>query len=142
MELNNTLLREISYQITDGNPWWGLALCNEYLPSYDATPSPNTRLRRTLVMCFRRRIGVEQSCNPIATALINGKRKDELTKEARKEVGKRVLQKNKPLARPKAKRPNTHRLASRERRTIQRYSRSLCRAINFSYSDVTRIKKV
>ena len=35
MELTVAMLKEISFQISEGNPWWGLLLANEYLSPHE-----------------------------------------------------------------------------------------------------------
>ena len=65
MRLNTAILREITFQISSGNPYWGMLLGNEYL-------GQNDYLRRALVARFVARIGNTESCRLLARNLVQG----------------------------------------------------------------------
>ena len=82
MNINTTILQEISFQLHNGNPWWGLALCNEYM-------SQHSPLRRAIIQRFTARIGEHGASSKIAKLLIRGQRKGELPAELQHALGSR-----------------------------------------------------
>jgi hypothetical protein len=84
MQVNTLILRELSFQITKGNPWWGMLLANEYLQGTDY-------LRKALVNRFLARIAPDQHNQTLARSLIAGSRACQLPDELRGIVGTRVM---------------------------------------------------
>jgi hypothetical protein len=85
MEINTTILREISFQLTQGNPWWGMLLANEYV---DRT-SP---LRPALILKFQHKLGSALTGREsLALALICGRKKESLSYGELTEIGSRVV---------------------------------------------------
>jgi hypothetical protein len=74
MQVNTLILRELSFQITKGNPWWGMLLANEYLQGTDY-------LRKALVNRFLARIAPDQHNQTLARSLIAGSRACQLPDE-------------------------------------------------------------
>jgi hypothetical protein len=123
MRLNTTILTELSYQLTIGNPWWGMLLCNEYVLDGE-------RLRPIFVARFIARIGEAAATTPLAQALIQGATRSELSLEQVSEIGGRASRnvRSVPTMRP-ARAINT-RLASRERFRGVRHSAVRAVAVN------------
>lgn len=85
MKLNTTILREISFQLTSGNPWWGMLLANEYI---DQTHP----LRAAFEMRFTKSVGNSSASRAALTAaLLRGKRRSELSKALLSTVGSRGM---------------------------------------------------
>jgi hypothetical protein len=82
MNMNTTILQEISFQLHKGNPWWGLALCNEYM-------SQHSPLRRAIIQRFTSRVGDRGASSKIAKLLIKGQRKGDLPSELQSALGTR-----------------------------------------------------
>lgn len=84
--MNTTLLREISFQVTRGNPLWGVSVANEYL---DRTCALHTgliaRARRTLQ---ERKTSDLQLLELLATGI----RANELPAHLRLCIGSRIVQ--------------------------------------------------
>lgn len=80
--MNTTILQEISFQLHKGNPWWGLALCNEYM-------SQHSPLRLAMIQRFTSRIGEHGASSKIAKLLIKGRRKGDLPTELQNALGTR-----------------------------------------------------
>ena len=86
--MNTTILREISFQVSRGHPYWGVSLANEYLSS--SSPLRRgfvTRARRTIE---ERGMGVSQLFEQLA----EGRPVRELEPEMRTEIGCRFLQRS------------------------------------------------
>jgi hypothetical protein len=107
MELNTTILREIAFQINQGNPWWGMLLVNEYLDVDDV-------LRRGLATQFVERIA-HQKTAPLAKKLLDGNPLQELPRELRSAVGARTVRPTRPIPAPRTRTENNRRLAIRDR---------------------------
>lgn len=85
MKLNTAILREISFQLTEGNPWWGMLLANEYI---DQTHP----LRAAFEMRFTKSVGNSSAGRGTLTAaLLRGKRRSELSKALLSTVGSRSV---------------------------------------------------
>lgn len=82
MEMNTIILRELAYQITRGNPWWGLAVANEYMDVH-------APLRRALLTQLNRRENRPLIDAKIAEALRDGRCKAELPSEWQEQIGGR-----------------------------------------------------
>ena len=130
MKLNTAILREISFQLTEGNPWWGMLLANEYI---DQTHP----LRAAFEMRFTKSVGNSAvSRGTLTKALLRGKRRSELSQALISTVGSRSVRQrtSTPLTRttptllpasvPTTRRaPSTSRLALRQRNTqVARFS--------------------
>ena len=85
MQINSTILREISTQVSRGNHTWGLLLANEYLPQ----ESP---LRRALVAKAARR-GVANSDvpNDLQTSIQAGAKAAQLPDGWQEFIGSRAI---------------------------------------------------
>jgi hypothetical protein len=88
MNMNTTVLREISFQLTQGNPWWGMLLANEYLEQTNP-------LRNAFVVRFKSSIGdAPVDRGSLADALIRGKCRRALSAKQLASVGSRVVRTN------------------------------------------------
>jgi hypothetical protein len=105
--MNIKILRELSYQITQGNPLWGLALLNEYT-------DVSAALRDVFIRAFHDRLGPISTRTPLAIALIDGTRAAELFDDDRRALGSRALTKSRPIPCPGMHRPS-FRWARRQR---------------------------
>lgn len=105
--MNMTLLHELSYQITTGNPLWGLALLNEY-------PNVPPAIRKGLIRALEARLGVGLESSPIAQALLSGRRTGELSIAQQEAVGSRVVRQS-PVSPAPRLRKRSSRLARRQR---------------------------
>jgi len=94
MKLTQTILKEISFQVTTGNPWWGLILANEYL-------SPDSDLHRALYKRAIDRLGSSSIRHPLARKVRQGHRANMLSAALRRSIGCRIV--------PTTKAPMTHR---------------------------------
>jgi len=95
MKVTQTILREIAFQISDGNPLWGLLLANEYL-------YPDDLLHRALVSQARRRFGSASLRTKLILGIMNGERACSLSSTCLARVGSRVVRSNCPTIRPRA----------------------------------------
>jgi hypothetical protein len=94
MNITSTMMREISFQLTDGNPWFGMLLANEYLEHRDP-------LRAALVLRFKQRIGSAPADRlSLAHALIRGRCRKELSASQDALIGSRVMGSTRPLPQP------------------------------------------
>ena len=84
MHITQTILQEISFQITTGNPWWGLVVANEYLP-------PDSGLYKALYQRAMLRLGRGAAHLPLAHKLRRGYRANMLPAELRASVGPRII---------------------------------------------------
>ena len=87
MQITQTLLTEVSFQVSDGNPLWGLALANEYL-------SPSEPLHIALVQRVRSRLHPRDFQQPLAKRLCAGERAKDLPQALQLLVGSRVMQRS------------------------------------------------
>ena len=134
MNVNTPILREISFQLIQGNPWWGMLLANEYVDQ-------SHPLRPICIRKFTQSIGdVAAGQRSLAKALIRGKRRAELSASQSASVGSRVISSSSsqnPLragaiaasssypARSSQRLSSTPRLAVRQRNThVARFSSS------------------
>jgi hypothetical protein len=91
MNITTTILREISFQLTQGNPWWGMLLANEYVDQTDP-------LRSAFVFRFKQSIGnASDERGSLADALIRGKRRNGLSAKQFALVGSRVMPKTRTI---------------------------------------------
>ena len=111
MDMNTTLFREISFQLTQGNPWWGLATCNEY-------EGLDSHIRAALVSIFRRRLALDEATSPLATALISGVCCRDLPESLRGRIGARVCKTVRPTLAPDSARKRAPRIAARRHSSI------------------------
>jgi hypothetical protein len=91
MQLNTSLLRELSFQISTGNPWWGMLLANEYLQSSDY-------LRKALVTRFLARITPDERGKTLAQSLVAGRRACQLSGTLRGQIGSRSVRIERPVS--------------------------------------------
>jgi hypothetical protein len=85
MKITSPILKHLSLQISKGNPWWGMVVANEYLP----TSAP---LHHALASNFIRRIGsTSGELKILADTLIAGARYDQLNPDLQQLVGNRWL---------------------------------------------------
>jgi hypothetical protein len=91
MQLNTPILREVSFQISAGNPWWGMLIANEYLQGSDY-------LRRALVTRFLARITPDERSNTLARSLVEGRRAYQLPEDLRNQVGSRSVRIERPVS--------------------------------------------
>jgi len=82
MRLTLPRLKDISRQITDGNPWWGMVVANEYL-------DPSSPIHRALVTTFTEHIGGELFEPELAIKLISGCRFEDLSDLLKSRLGAR-----------------------------------------------------
>jgi hypothetical protein len=107
MDINIKVLSEVAYQLEKGNPWWGMALCNRYLPAH----SP---LRRAIAQRFTQRIGRTQANTKTAQILIQGSDSEAILHNPEL-LGSRVVRSRRPLPVPRHSRSQRPRLATRTR---------------------------
>lgn len=121
MKTNTTILLEIAYQITNGNPKWGMLLANEYFDQ--AHP-----FRNALVAKFRNRIrATNQIDKELEQALIAGHKRAELSPRHVALVGARVVRKTRALCGP-IKRDSSRLNVSARRSEGAKYTRLAARA--------------
>lgn len=82
MRLTIPRLKDISRQISDGNPWWGMVVANEYL-------DPSSPMHGALVAKFAAYIGEEPFEPELATKLISGCRFEDLSDLLKSRLGAR-----------------------------------------------------
>jgi hypothetical protein len=82
MKMTPTILKHITYQITHGNPLWGLAVANEYL-------SPGNPIHRALVLKASGRLKDSPSATSILFKLKGGARRAELSRALSSRIGTR-----------------------------------------------------
>jgi len=130
MQMNTPLFKELSFQLVEGNPWWGMSLINEYLGSDDM-------LRQVLLRRFLLRIGARAAETPLATRLIEGARSSELPLELRAQIGSREIRRERVVAAPRL-RARHERLAVRERTARMSNIRGISARLN---SQTTRTSR-
>ena len=113
MELTVAMLQEISFQISEGNPWWGLLLANEYL-------SPHELLHQALYQRAMTRLGGSAAKHPLAKKLRRGYRASMLPEELRRHAGQRCLRHVASLGTSFVPMPRTARASTRRQRTERR----------------------
>ncbi len=91
MQVNTPILRELSFQIGAGNPWWGMLLANEYLESSDY-------LRKALVARFLARLTPDERNKTLARSLIAGRRACQLSATLRSQIGSRSVRIERPIS--------------------------------------------
>lgn len=111
MQMNTQLLQEISYQIVDGNPWWGMALANEYLSAEEC-------FHKALTIRFITRTKLENSKDELSKALSEGIKTSELSPDLKAQIGARSVRTPLVVAPPR-KRTQQPRVAIRSRRCRQ-----------------------
>jgi hypothetical protein len=84
MQLTNSIFQELSFQITQGNPWWGMLLVNEYLKEHDY-------LRNALTMRFLKRVTPRQRDELLVRYLVNGATARQLPARLRSTIGSRFV---------------------------------------------------
>jgi len=83
MNITTPILKQLSLEISHGNPWWGLVVANEYL-------SAGSPLHNALAHHFLRRVeAAGGDLKRLAEKLIAGARYNELTPSLQSKVGKR-----------------------------------------------------
>jgi hypothetical protein len=107
MDINTKVLSEVAFQLEKGNPLWGMALCNQYLPM-------NSPLRRAIALRFTQRLGHDQACSKIAQALIRASDRGSIQRHPEL-LGSRVVRTQRPLPAPRATHRRLTRLPARER---------------------------
>lgn len=115
--MNTTLFREISFQLTQGNPWWGLATCNEY-------ESLDEHIRTAFVAMFKRRLSLDEAASPLANALIGGACLRELPDTLRGRIGPRVSKTIRQAVIPSGMRKREPRIAARRHSNLALHGRS------------------
>lgn len=90
MRLTPMILKEISFQVTKGNPWWGLLLANEYL-------HPSDLLYQALQGQLRRRPDGAPRLGKLEAALQSGARAKQLSATQLAQIGTRTLQARRPV---------------------------------------------
>lgn len=114
MNLTIPRLQQIANQIAHGNPWWGLAVANEYLD----TSAP---MHRAFVAKVKKRLGESACRSELATKLINGSCLETLSEALKYEVGPLChLPKNHPLKQITFWQRRNHRRTVRADRSVGR----------------------
>jgi hypothetical protein len=108
MKINAHVLREVAYQLEQGNPWWGIALGNKYLEK-------DSLFRKALVRRFLSRIDQAQAQSSLAQALIAGESTDSLTTAQQQQLGSRVVRETSRICTPRLRQAHHQRLAVRTR---------------------------
>ena len=90
MKLSSTMLRAISQEVLNGNPWWGMAVANEYL-------SGESPLLKAVANQFKIRIGAAAH-SPLAHRLLAGQRFAELPLNLQDEVGGRLVKRPREIS--------------------------------------------
>lgn len=94
MNTNSTVLREVSYQLTSGNPIWGMLLANEYF-------NKETPFRAAIVNKFKQRVSSLSGINSdLALALITGKKRSELPEDLADLIGQRAIRRSRVIIQP------------------------------------------
>jgi hypothetical protein len=109
--MNTTLFREISFQLTHGNPWWGLATSNEY-------QNLDRHIRAALIAIFKRRLSLDEVASPLATALIGGACSHQLPAPLRERIGARVCVTTRQPVTPSGIRARQPRIAARRQSSL------------------------
>jgi hypothetical protein len=137
MDINTQVLKEVAYQLQHGNPWWGMALCNEYMQQ-------DSLFRKVLVHRFVSRIGETKATTPLARRLIAGGTSGKLSTAQQQELGARQVRAAAPIATPRLRSPNHQRLAVRTRlgASARFTSRELNRHTTTASSVVRQLKVV
>lgn len=84
MKMTPAIFQEISFQVAEGNPWWGLMLANEYLTSGDL-------LHRALRQRLSRRGGCDRLSKKVKAGLLAGARASEISPAQLASVGGRTV---------------------------------------------------
>ena len=85
MNITSPILKQLALQISQGNPWWGLVVANEYVPA-------SSPLHHALARQFVKRVGVTfGDLQRLADQLIAGAHFDELTPQLQRQIGKRAF---------------------------------------------------
>jgi hypothetical protein len=85
MNITSPILKHLSLQISEGNPWWGLAVANEYVPA-------SSPLHHALACQFVKRVGsTSGDLQRLADQLIAGARFEELPPQLQRRIGKRAF---------------------------------------------------
>jgi hypothetical protein len=133
MELTVAMLQEISFQISEGNPWWGLLLANEYL-------SPHELLHQALYHKAMARLGRSAAKHPLAKKLRRGYRASMLPDELRRHAGQRCLRHVASSSASFLSMPRTARISARRQRPERRLL-SRPRAFQFLLPAETRNRR-
>jgi hypothetical protein len=108
MNVNQTVLQQISFQVSRGNPWWGLLVANEYL-------EVENPIRRALVAQLMRRGQTVNATSLVHTLILEGARACALPVGWHREIGSRVIPRATRLP-TRVSRPVTHGLRRNARR--------------------------
>lgn len=119
MSINAQVLLEVSYQVEQGNPWWGLALCNRYLDK-------NSQLRWAIIQRFLMRIDQREAGSRTAQVLIQGGREHHPPKHITNAIGTRAPRPLCAVAKPKP------RLRPSSRRSVRRHENFLVTASRYA----------
>ena len=94
MKTNSAILREVSYQLTNGNPLWGMLLANEYF-------SRDNPFRGAIVVKFKQRVSSLSGINSgLALELINGRKLAELPGDLADLIGQRAIRRSRVIIQP------------------------------------------
>jgi|GEM_PF-2416080 len=94
MKTNSAILREVSYQLTNGNPLWGMLLANEYF-------TRDNPFRGAIVVKFKQRVSSLSCINRgLALELINGKKRAELPGDLADLIGQRAIRRSRVIIQP------------------------------------------
>jgi hypothetical protein len=91
MKTNSTILREVSYQLTNGNPLWGMLLANEYF-------TRDNPFRGAIVTKFKQRISsLSDISSDLVLELIEGKKRAELPEDLAGLIGQRAIKRSRSV---------------------------------------------
>ena len=91
MKTNSAVLREVSYQLTSGNPLWGMLLANEYF-------NRDNPFRAAIITKFKQRISSSNGINnELALKLIEGKKRAELAEDIAHLIGQRAIKRSRSV---------------------------------------------
>jgi hypothetical protein len=91
MKTNSTVLREVSYQLTSGNPLWGMLFANEYF-------NRDNPFRAAIITKFKQRISSSNGINnELALELIEGKKRAELAEDLAHLIGQRAIKRSRSV---------------------------------------------
>jgi hypothetical protein len=125
MDINAHVLREVAFQLEQGNPWWGIALANRYFEK-------DSPFRKALARRFVARIGTTKAQSALAQALIAGDSTASFTEGQQEKLGARVVRSQPRVCTPRLRQSNHQRLAVRTR--LGASARFTGREINRTFS--------
>ncbi len=89
MKLTPAILREISFQVTHGNPWWGILIANEYMRPSE--PLHHALQRQAMQRYLRLRASGAPSLGKLEAMLRSGTRAAQLSPVELARVGARAV---------------------------------------------------